>query len=112
MLTDEEKEFYALAKEIAEGKRSIYVVYEVFAQYPDTAAKIINFWMRCDEFTQSVAHYLAVEKARIQLEVCAEKEMYTIDLIAHNTAILFDNIKRGLKWMRKGKNNLKNCTKV
>lgn len=74
MLTDEEKEFYALAKEIAEGKRSIYVVYEVFAQYPDTAAKIINFWMRCDEFTQSVAHYLAIEKAKYNLKFAQKKK--------------------------------------
>ena len=112
MMTDEEKEFYELAKEIAAGKRSIYVVFEVFAQYPDTAARIINFWMRCDEFTQNVAHILAIEKARMQLERCADKEMYIIDLVIHNTAILIDNIKRGLKWMKKGKNNLRNCTKV
>lgn len=112
MMTDEEKEFYELAKEIAAGKRSIYVVFEVFAQYPDTAARIVDFWMRCDEFTQEVAHTLAIEKARIRLEICAEKEMHTIDIIAHNIAILIDNIKRGLKWMKKGKNNLRNCTKV
>ena len=76
MLTKEQmRVYYTLAQEIYEGKHPPIRVFEAFAIAPEEAATIVNFWMRCDEFTQSVAHYLAVEKVRLLLENTYKKEL-------------------------------------
>lgn len=94
MLTDDEKTYYQLAKEIAEGKHTLYAVFEAFSKHPDLSAKIVDFWMRCDEFTQAVVHYLAVEKARLHMEVAYGKEVDKWTLRKHNLRIMLNGLKQ------------------
>lgn len=76
MLTKEQmRVYYTLAQEIYEGKHPPIRVFEVFELAPEEAATIVDFWMRCDEFTQSVAHYLAIEKQKLFLEKTYKKEL-------------------------------------
>lgn len=76
MLTEQQKrEYYTLAEQIFKGIHPPVRVFEAFELAPEEAATIVDFWMRCDEFTQSVAHYLAIEKTRIFLEKTYKKEL-------------------------------------
>jgi hypothetical protein len=76
MLTEQQKrEYYTLAEQIFKGIHTPARVFEAFELAPEEAATIVNFWMRCDEFTQSVAHYLVIEKQKLLLEKTYKKEL-------------------------------------
>lgn len=96
MLTDEEKQYYQLAKDIAAGKHPLYLVFEAFHKYPIETAKIVDFWMNYDEFTAAVAHYLAVEKARLHMEIAYRKEVDKWTLRKHNLRLILNGLKTSL----------------
>lgn len=76
MLTEKQKrEYYQLAEQIFKGIHPPARVLQVFELVPEEAATIVNFWMRCDEFTQSVVHYLIIEKQKLLLEKTYKKEL-------------------------------------
>lgn len=96
---EKQREYYKMAEDIHSGKYSIFAVLSAFENYPEEASTIVDFWMRCDEFTQEVVHNLAVEKMRIRLEVCAEKEVNIWTLMMHNLRHILSSksISSGLK---------------
>lgn len=96
MLTDEEKIYYQIAKDIAAGKHALYAVFEAFNEHPDISAKMITFWMRYDDFTQAVVHYLAVEKARLLMEVAYGKEVDRWTLMKRNLKFMLNGLKTSL----------------
>ena len=76
MLTEQQKrEYYTLAEQIFKGIHTPARVFKAFELAPEEAATIVDFWMRCDEFTQSLAHYLAIEKQKFFLEKTYKKEL-------------------------------------
>lgn len=99
MLTEQQKrEYYTLAEQIFKGIHTPARVFKAFALAPDEAATIVNFWMRCDEFTQNVAHYLAVEKARLILETSYKKELpkWHLKTISYGLTRIISKLRKNL----------------
>lgn len=97
MLTQEQMRiYYNLAKEIRNGEHKSEKIFEAFETYPDEASEIVNFWLMCDEFTQSVVHYLAIEKCRLLYERCYRKEVDKWTLVKRNLKFMLNGLKMSL----------------
>ena len=74
MITREEGEYLYIAQLINEKKISVQQILKYFEAEPDKSASMVNFWLTYNPFTQSVVHYLAIEKLRIKFEKCYQIE--------------------------------------
>lgn len=101
MLTDEQKRAYiTLAQQIYTKEHTPERVFAAFQEYPDEASEIINFWMTYNDFTQTVVHYLAIEKYRILYEKCYRKEIDKWTLTKHNLRLILNGLKQILFGVR------------
>lgn len=97
MLTDAQmKIYYELAIQINKGQHKPVKVFEAFEEFPDEASEIVNFWLQFNELTQSVVHYLAIEKCRLLYERCYRKEIDKWTLTKHNLRLILNGLKQSL----------------
>ena len=88
--------YYELAQQINAGKHKPENVFKAFEEYPDEAGQIVNFWLQYNEMTQSVVHYLAIEKCRLLYEKCYGKEMSKWNLVKRNMRLIMNGLKQNL----------------
>lgn len=101
MLTDEQKRAYILlAQQIYTKEHTPQRVFEAFQEYPDEASEIVNFWLQYNDFTQTIVHYLAVEKYRILYEKCYRKEIDKWTLMKHNLRLTLNGLIKSLFGVR------------
>lgn len=95
MITEEEKRMAInLAMKIDVGEISPVAVLVTFDNCPTAANEIIDFWLSFNEFTKSVAEYLAIEKSRMYLENCYEKEFDKCSIMKHNLRLILNGLKQ------------------